>query len=77
MWRLLYANLLALRFDMKLIVETNQGLERVSGDGLHINILEFVAIIINLWLAIYFIKLIRPPPGGSIVANLANITSAM
>jgi hypothetical protein len=78
MWRLLRHDLVALGFDMKLIASTNQSLERVSDDnGLHINILEFVGIIINVWLLIYFVKANGTPNGGAIIDLLANNTSRL
>jgi hypothetical protein len=48
-----------------------------SGSALHINLLEFVAIIINLWLALRWIRSVEAPPGGHIVAVLADNTSAL
>jgi hypothetical protein len=48
-----------------------------SGSALHINLLEFVAIIINLWLALRWIRSVKAPLGGHVVAALADNTSAL
>jgi hypothetical protein len=51
--------------------------EAASGGALHINLLEFIAIIINLWLALRWIRESEVPVGGHIVAILADNTSAL
>jgi hypothetical protein len=44
---------------------------------LHINILEMIALIINIWLALVFITQHGDIPGGHIIAMLADNTSAL
>jgi hypothetical protein len=44
---------------------------------LHINILEFLALTINLWLIIRHIHIVGARPGGHIVAAFADNTSAI
>jgi hypothetical protein len=46
-------------------------------DDLHINVLEFVAIIINVWLTLTFIRKDPAKPGGHIICVLADNTSAL
>jgi hypothetical protein len=48
-----------------------------DADGLHINLLEFIAIIINIWLALSWVRSAPTPPGGHIIAILADNTSAL
>jgi hypothetical protein len=79
MWRLTRADLIATGFAMR---ETdNDGNEdamrETDTDTLHINVLEFVAIIINLWMVIAFIKREPDKKGGHIVSVLADNTSAL
>jgi hypothetical protein len=46
--------------------------------SIHINILEFVAIVINLWIVLWFVRHQHSlPPGGHVVAVLADNTSAL
>jgi len=49
----------------------------VDASGLHINVLEFVAIIINLWLVIVLSRRHPVPVGGHVFAVFANNTSAL
>jgi hypothetical protein len=50
------------------LVEANQSEPASAHDnGLHINIPEFVAIIINLWLSIWFIQEDKHKPGGHVL----------
>jgi hypothetical protein len=77
LWRLLHKDLVDLGFHMRAVKQTNNKLQRISDNGLQINILEFVAIIINIWLVIHYEKQAGPIPGGHIIDVIANNTSAL
>jgi hypothetical protein len=63
-------------FDMKLIDAITCEPEDAP-DGLHINVLEFVALLIELWFVIAFIRRSGPITGGYVVSLLADNTSAL
>ena len=46
-------------------------------DGLHINLLEFVALIINLWFVLWATRTLRAPQGGWILSLRSDNTSAL
>ena len=69
--------LIDLKFDMKVINKTGKLLRAEDSTGLHINVLEFVAIIINVWLALYFLRQDPDKVGGHIAAIWADNTSAL
>ena len=48
-----------------------------TSDGLHINILEFIAMIINMWFVFVFIQCRGPCQGGYVVSLQADNTSAL
>ena len=76
MWRVMRDALLDFGFPMKHIDTAGEPID-VTVDGLHINPLEFIAIIINLWLAL---KLIAASPHlatGYIVTLFSDNTSAI
>jgi hypothetical protein len=83
MWRLTRDDLLAANFDMRAIdlkgediflyARNRPDIER----GLHINVLELLAIVINTWMILYFFRRSAVPPGGWIVQILADNTSAL
>jgi hypothetical protein len=76
MWRLTRADLLEMGFHLKLV-------NAVSGEpasdevGLHINPLEFIAAIINLWLFLCLIKSLPRCPTGYVLDLLSDNTSAL
>jgi hypothetical protein len=75
-WRLSRNDLVNGGFDMKhLEGEANE--PEIDALGLHINVLEFVAIIINLWLLIVLSRRRPEPIGGNIFAVFADNTSAL
>jgi hypothetical protein len=45
-----------------------------DADGLHINLLEFIAILINVWLALSWARSVHAPIGGHIIAVPALLT---
>jgi hypothetical protein len=77
MWRVTCKDLIAFGFHMKTIgMSTDKPID-LAAQGLHINPLEFLAVIINLWLAL---KIIRDDPRcltGSIINLLSNNTTAL
>jgi hypothetical protein len=83
MWRLTWDDLLAAGFDMRLIDLVGKDLRQFQDcfpdddRGLHINILELIAIFINTWLVLYHIRWRDAPTGGWIVNIQADNTSAL
>jgi hypothetical protein len=78
LWRLTTADLVTCGFDMSVITTLDANLHVRIEHPLHINILEFIAIVINLWFVLWFIRQQHvPPPGGHAVAILADNTSAL
>jgi hypothetical protein len=75
-WRLNREDLIAAEFDMKAL-ESDQVEPEADASGTHINVLEFVAIIINLWLIIVLSRQRTDPAGGHIFAVFADNTSAL
>jgi hypothetical protein len=76
MWRLSRQDLVDLGFDMKAIDEF-EGEPLIDETGLHINILEFIAIIVDVWLTLYFAMKEGDIPGGHILSIRADNTSAL
>ena len=75
-WRLFHEDLVSAGFDMKSINEDTSEPDGTS-DGLHINVLEFVAMIIELWFVIAIIQRQGPYPGGYIVKLIGDNTTAL
>ncbi len=75
-WRLTRADLLELGFNLK-IVNAISGEPKSDEVGLHINPLEFIAVIINLWLFLCSIKSSDHCPTGYILDLLSDNTSAL
>lgn len=76
MWRLSRYDLIAYGFDMK-IVQHDTSEPAATADGIHINVLEFLAIIINVVFALQFARRNGPIPGGHVISVLADNTSAL
>ena len=79
MWRITRDDLVSAGFDMRAIDAEGReaALARADTATLHINVLEFVAIIINIWLVITYIRRKPDKPGGHIISVLADNTSAL
>jgi hypothetical protein len=83
MWRVTRGDLLLAGFDMRLIDAAGEDLRRFAQGfpdderGLHINVLELLAIVINTWLVLRHVRGESPLPGGWIVQVLADNTSAL
>jgi hypothetical protein len=75
-WRLNRDDLVHTGFDMKFLADASIE-PSVDASGLHINVLEFVAIIINLWLVIVLSRRHPVPVGGHVFAVFADNTSAL
>jgi hypothetical protein len=75
-WRLTREDLLELGFHLK-IINAMSGEPTPDEQGLHINPLEFIATIINLWLLLILVKSLPPCPTGYIVDLLSDTTSAL
>jgi len=75
-WRLFRSDLVAAGFDMKALAADTSEPDGTS-DGLHINVLEFIALIINLWFTLAIIRRMGPRLGGYIISLLADNTSAL
>ncbi len=76
MWRLSREDLLLLGFPLKLVTSAD-GVPEMDAAGLHINPLEFIAAIINLWLLLKCIKDLPPCETGYIVDLWSDNTSAL
>jgi hypothetical protein len=77
MWRLHHDDLIACGFALEWLEEEASDVDSEDPDGLHINVLELIAIIINIWLALVFITQVGDIPGGHILTMLADNTSAL
>eukprot|EP00980_Cylindrotheca_fusiformis_P003813 scaffold843_cov88-Cylindrotheca_fusiformis.AAC.2 len=77
LWRLTRSDLVAHGFDMKAISNVSGEPSSPTAVGLHINPLEFVAAIINLWVALKIIQQRGPIPGGYILGLLSDNTTAL
>jgi hypothetical protein len=75
-WRLSKTDLIRMGFDLSPSDPCTLDLDN-DENCLHINILEFVAIIINLWLVIVVSRRRTEPEGGHIFAIFADNTSAL
>jgi hypothetical protein len=73
-WRLNRDNLIHAGFHMK-VLEESAIAPAVNASGIHINVLEFVAIIINLWMIIVLSRRHPAPPGGHIFAVFAGLAA--
>jgi hypothetical protein len=83
LWRITRQELIECGFSMRRIDADGEALLQQrfgtpdNHDELHINILEFIAIIINLWIALLWVRTQPPTPGGHIISILADNTSAL
>jgi hypothetical protein len=78
LWRLKSSDLVSCGFDISVMTRLDTNLRTQIEHSLQINILEFVAIVINLWFVLWFIRNQHPlPPGGHVIAVLADNTSAL
>jgi hypothetical protein len=76
MWRVSCEDLARMGFSMKRL-QAGTPEPDIDAAGLHINILEFVAIIVNIWMIIVLSRSRSSPVGGHIFAVFADNTSAL
>jgi len=76
MWRLSDADLSELGFPVKALCSGQYEPDR-KAEGLHINILEFIALIINIWLTERLLLKDGNRVGGHIIQALSDNTSAL
>jgi hypothetical protein len=76
MWRFTREDLLLLGFPLKL-VNSADGEPGSDAAGLHINPLEFIAAIVNLWLLLKIVSTLPPCDTGYIIDLLSDNTSAL
>jgi hypothetical protein len=72
-----FNDLVVLGFNMKHINKNKQEPLDATTDGLHINPLEFLAAIINLWLILKLVVQLPANPTGYIIDLLSDNTSAL
>jgi len=77
MWRVMHADLIALGLPLKQLHRFQDEPLDVKSAGLHINPLEFLATIVNIWLHLKLAPRLGPSPSGHIVALLSDNTSAL
>jgi hypothetical protein len=77
LWRVTREDLVSFGFRMKTLGVNSQEPSQPSADGLHINPLEFIAALINLWIALRLIMDLGPKNGGYILGLLSDNTSAL
>ena len=76
-WRVTRPDLEVLGFNMKVVDNYKQEPLDASSDGLHINPLEFLAAIINLWLAIKLLPIHSNEPTGNILDLFSDNTTCL
>ena len=76
-WRITTGELKSFGFATKLLNSGGQPDNIYDPAGLHINILEFVGVIINVWLLLWFVRRAPDKRGGHIAEVLADNTSAL
>jgi hypothetical protein len=76
MWRYNRADLIFYGFSLKALKGTSSEPD-VDEEGLHINPLEFIACIVNLWLILKLVQLLPPCRTGYVIDLLSDNTSAL
>jgi hypothetical protein len=76
-WRVTRADLISLGFPMKVIDKYAEEPLDAKSEGLHINPLEFIACIVNLWLILKLVQTLPPGLTGYIIDLLSDNTSAL
>jgi hypothetical protein len=76
-WRVMRVDLVLLGFPMKIIDKYAEEPLDATSAGLHINPLEFIAAIVNLWLIVKLVQTLPPCPTGYIIDLLSDNTSAL
>ena len=76
MFRLTREDLVKAGFDMKAIDDGTEEPD-IDEEGLHINVLEFICMIVELWFVLRLIQIQGPRVGGYIVSIIGDNTSAL
>ena len=77
LWRILRPDLIEYGFSMKTINSANEPSDLYNPDGVHINLLEFVGVFIDLFISIKLLLRLDTPPSGFIMELIADNTSAL
>ena len=78
MWRVTRRELIEAGFNMRAIAADGDAARTAAtDDSLHINILEFAGIVINIWFALWYTCKEKNKLGGHVVSVLADNTSAL
>jgi hypothetical protein len=76
MWRLTTEDLRFFGFYVKM-ANPKSGVQAADQEGLHINPLEFLAAIVNLWLCLTLVRFLPPCHMGYIIDLFSDNTSAL
>jgi hypothetical protein len=76
-WRVTRDDLARLGFPMRLVSRSNEPIDTDANPGLHINPLEFLAAIINIWLGIILLRREPISRTGHIVDLVSDNTTAL
>jgi hypothetical protein len=76
-WSILCQELMDYGFLMKAINSANKPADLYNPEWTHINLLEFVAVVINLWIALKLLARLPTPPTGFILELIAYNTCAL
>ena len=78
MWRLFMHDLALCGFPISGRFNQNQHHEpTIDPEKIHINIWEFVALIVQMWVAIHILRNLPVPPGGHRIACIADNTTCL
>lgn len=77
LWRLTRNDMSLLGFNLKTIAPMSSEPIHQANPGLHINPLEYIACLINLWISLKIIMTMGPIDGGYIISLLSDNTSAL
>ena len=76
-WRLTRQDLVDHGFPMKMVDKWSSEPQYTNDKGLHINPLEYVAALINLWISIFCIRALPRREGGYILQLNSDNTTAL
>jgi hypothetical protein len=76
LWRILRVDLIEYGFAMKAINSANEPSNLFNPEGIHINILEFIGVIINLFSSIKMLACLETPPSGFVLEIIADNTTS-
>ena len=76
-WRLQREDLIQHGFDMKIVDKARTEPVDPASSGLHINPLEFVAALLNLWITLWTVEHSNPMDGGFVIQLNSDNTTAL